>query len=435
MKRFEFITLFAFCVAAHFSFLNIMNAEESGNGTLPPSLISKMPAADRWTEITDIGEKADIFSLIYNSAQANYEKIKTWEAEYKFHLWSDYTGYMRTITFLSEEEKLKQAVTKSENTLVFFLDIPKEMLNWKFVADKYFRYDESRSTWIEEDPKFSINFQNIYHKNRTIELELKIARGMTDKIKDYTLNSRVAYDRAGIYKTRSPMSQRSDPRFFYCPMIVSLDSTFWQGYDQCSEMLRGNNDEKKKVVDERYVILKCTVNDSVLYKVERWFPGRKCKTLEIYYDSKVGFNPVECDARFCNGYTITQKRWEWQEQDGIFIPKRYDWNCADRTQLITYELVESKLNQTIPDEKFTYKGLDVSEGDLIFDEQEKMVYTITKRGNKRAFCPYGGEVIKTGKFHYPSMARLFFIVLGFVLIVGGLLGKILVFHRRKKSIP
>jgi hypothetical protein len=118
------------------------------------------------------------------------------------------------------------------------------------------------------------------------------------------------------------------------------------------------------------------------------------------------------------------KLWDWQEQEGVYIPQKYSCNYGNELSLNEYELVESEINKPISADTFTYKGLAIGEGDLLFDEVEKMVYKLDKKRNKQPFCPYGGEIIKAREFKLPSLPRMIFILLGLLLLIIGIVGKI-----------
>lgn len=426
MSRVYFMVMICFYVI-HFLTEYTVPVIAEDQTLLPSRIVSIMPPDDKWTEITDLESKADILDLIYHNAQANYERIKTWKAKYKINEHS----------YWPEAQKANKdfsIATKSENLVTFSLDAQNNKLNWRFVTNEYWEYYRNISKWLKREPIYGINFNNIYIPNQTLELqELQNASGEKPELKNYRINSKLVYDRYGMFK-RSPFSQRSDPRFFYCPMNPDKEHTFWYFYKRAAEYLRGNDDKKKKSYNQEYLLFKCVSGNDILYKIEQWYPTeKKCKPLDIFYSEKSGFNPVECVSKLCDGYVVTHKQWTWKEQDGIFIPSNFISTNSNYTFEMKYSLIESKINAEIPEDIFTYKGLGLSTDDLIFDETAKMVYIIDKKGNKQPFCPYGGEIIKQKEHIQLPPARIVIIVSGLFLMLLGLIGKIIV--RTRKIYP
>jgi hypothetical protein len=419
MSKFDFIIVLIFFGVIFMLHENTIVAHAEDTTLLPSRIISIMPPDNQWTEITDIESKADILDLIYHSAQANYDKIKTWEAKYKVkghNYWPEAQNINKEFSI----------ATKHEDTVTFSLDAQNNKLNWRFVTNEYWKYYSNRSEWIKHEPIYGINFNNIYVPNQTLELpELCNASGETREIKNYRMHSKLVHDKYGMYP-RSPFSQKSDPRFFYCPINPDKEHTFWYFYRRAAEILRGNDEKKKKSYNQEYLIFQYVNGNDILHKVEVWLPSKtKCKTSAMFYSGKSEFNPVEGIAWFCNGDVISHKQWAWQEQDRIFIPSNFISNNTKDTGQMEYSLIESKLNTKIPEDKFTYKGLGLSEGDLIFDDVVKMVYIIDKKGNKKQFCPYGGEIIKSKSYQTPTV-NIIAIAIGILLMFIGIIAKIIV---------
>jgi hypothetical protein len=123
--------LFAFAHDSQFDF-----AEEVPGEIFPEKPESLVPDPLNWQEIISPEEKAKVFRVIYDHANANYEKIKTWKAVYGVMFYSCFEKYPY------EKEKM-----------TFAIDMINDSLNWRYDCEECLLYDPGQGKQWIDSPK------------------------------------------------------------------------------------------------------------------------------------------------------------------------------------------------------------------------------------------------------------------------------------------
>ncbi len=114
----------------------------------------------------------------------------------------------------------------------------------------------------------------------------------------------------------------------------------------------------------------------------------------MVWSAAAGFNPVSfaMSSDPAGERLLSVKQWEWRKSDDIYIPDSHrEVSYFAQDGLVNYRrdvaLTDSKLNQPIDPDLFTYRGLGMGDGDLIVDRIKKVVFIIKN-----------GEAVKLANF-------------------------------------
>jgi hypothetical protein len=113
------------------------------------------------------------------------------------------------------------------------------------------------------------------------------------------------------------------------------------------------------------VALKCTVGESHV-------PGGFTTTADL----SQGGNPVkhEAETRYVNSTNVTTCQWEWQEFDGVFVPRMYERSSVttgpkpddDHIKIVWTENV---VNKSLDDDEFSLGKFGLRKGDRLRDSR------------------------------------------------------------------
>lgn len=90
------------------------------------------------------------------------------------------------------------------------------------------------------------------------------------------------------------------------------------------------------------------------------------------FSSDVGFNAISNVYLSPDGKKINETKWEYLSDDGIFLPSKYHFTkYKEGTSNVFIErlftLSESKINEEIGEDSFTWEALGITEGDRVRD--------------------------------------------------------------------
>jgi len=101
------------------------------------------------------------------------------------------------------------------------------------------------------------------------------------------------------------------------------------------------------------------------------------------FSSKVGFNMTSVEDTNQDGILLQNKTWNYDLVDGVYIPSKITQKDFDPDGSLSYEntvtFKNQKINKPIPAETFTYKNLDLKNGDKFIDKILDKEYTYQDR--------------------------------------------------------
>ncbi|MDR1958711.1 MAG: hypothetical protein LBQ54_06665 [Planctomycetaceae bacterium] len=383
MTKSRFIGPFPLCWICSFLLIasNLIFAGEVQDDGFPEKPETLVPDHLNWQEMTLPEEKAKIFSIISNNAEANYQKIKTWEASYKmgFHCCYKRSPYK-----------------KEKGVIVFAIDMINDNLNWFYHCEECFLYTPERpNLWIWESSPETASISGLHLIFRPESIlclnTLQTFSARVEEIPDYEIkDKKIARQISSQAIDRSPVSERSDPRFFFCFNKSNKWEKYWGEYLKIAHGLTGNDEELKGRLDRRYRVYQCLDQNNTWYSIEEYTTSRKSKLRKRTFSGTSGFNIVENTEYYPGDSTVLSLRqWNWKKSNNIFIPQKYNFYISPVNSLISYELLDSKLNSPIPLSRFTYEGLSLTEGDILLNDMEKKAYITKKNGKIVSLCNYG----------------------------------------------
>ncbi|MDR1384287.1 MAG: hypothetical protein LBJ67_10680 [Planctomycetaceae bacterium] len=386
-------------------------ADEVPNGIFPEKPKTLVPEHLDWQEITSLEEKAKVFRVIYDHANANYEKIKTWEAVYGVTFYSCFGKY---------------PYEKENGKMTFAIDMINDSLNWRYDCDECLLYDPSQGKqWIDSPKTAAISgLQLIFHAGDLLSLySHQPISARFNEIPNYKIEKKKVVRQQPAYVIDpSPISTRSDPRFFFCFRKSIRWEKHWGLYSERAEILTGNREELKTRTDQRLRVFQCLDKDNIWYSIEEYTPDRNYRIRKTIHSGQFDFNAIEHSEFSPNKALSIQLQWHWEKQNNdIFLPRKYNFYLANLNSLVSYEQLDSKLNSPIPPERFTYQGFPLTEGDILLNDIEKEAYITQKNGKIVKLCPYGeSPKPKTNWREFYSWRRITLITLGMMFTTLGL---------------
>jgi len=98
------------------------------------------------------------------------------------------------------------------------------------------------------------------------------------------------------------------------------------------------------------------------------------------YSTDVGYNMISSKRTHTDGQLVNQRSIEYNSVQGVYFPKRiiyevFDYNDGSLRSRKERTFKNIRLNAVIPPEKFTYKNLSLTNGDVFIDKILEKEYT------------------------------------------------------------
>lgn len=169
-----------------------------------------------------------------------------------------------------------------------------------------------------------------------------------------------------------------DPRLFYC--LGSHKSKIWEDLSLYLGALKAApNDEAKQKIEKVVLVSETTGPGGKWYQIKRTHSAPSPNKPGLYsinvFSPNVGFNPVKFVMFRGDNTEEQRKQWKWKMVDGIFIPEVLQENAGSWIQR-KFNLEECILNQPLNKHQFDYQGLGMTDGDLVVDKIENVVYNL-----------------------------------------------------------
>ena len=328
----------------------------------------------------ELRAQGDLMAMFAAQTRSNYERIRTWSGRY------DLVDRVlcRELTFKRKADLGKDVdvtdagpgesvikgsfIVRRRLRVEFDIDVPGNKLRTSCSQDGMTvieAADDGDDTEIavEALPIDSVSIVTPEHYLHTRADAIQPAD--SDKPDDIRVIRGVVRDPPEVSEAFNKYSSVVDPRIWFgCG-----GRSFYNNFEVLAGALAKGQDVMLRIKKDTN-----PANESIYLVDKESFVGsvNGPRMLESYrIDAKVGFHPIEVSEVYPDGTTRTRIRWEYKKVNGVFVPETYVVRKFGTQGDIQFErravLANCAINDDIPSDVFTYKGLGVEDGARVAD--------------------------------------------------------------------
>lgn len=318
----------------------------------------------------------EILNTISKSVRDNFIRIHSWQGETEVSRYVVYKGKTAKDIFMRNTDGAGEAPNRVANIAgsktMFSSDLNKALFYAKVSRETSSRYIDpanGRDLGTKSIPWWRISIltdKYCIHSSPSVRRKGKIIQRVTIKEK---------VDEEGC------TSCGGHPLPFDPRDLFDFRSPVWLQYPRILEHIRENGEY---VADDKYALkveqreldgeVQYRVHEPVKIKLEGgniWF----IKT----FSSNAGYNMISWETTRVNGELIRRRTLEYQSVQGIYVPsKATEENFDPEDGSLQYQKTRTFknvcLNHSIPAKTFTYKNLDLENGDKFIDKSMNKEY-------------------------------------------------------------
>jgi hypothetical protein len=328
-------------------------------------------------------------------SRSNYEKIKSWKGSYRF--------------------SVRQYLNKD---FVAGLPVPTgkaEPLMQEFEFDEKFAVDTASGDLYRDKTNGSMRFQRIGSNEPFVIPNVGPGYGRSVITEDRCLEFRPDERATTAFLPDHPEAQNKrivscyprrehermlagdapDPREFF---NTDPGNQLWSGAELYAQALRGRHGmEQFKEVARRLTISAADGPGGRWYWEQTRLNGpdaAKDLYSTVIWSPQAGYNPVLhfLSWNTPDGLRESMSEWQWKDLDGTQIPSAFTsatYHAPDGglSNERTAKLHDCVLNEPLDPHQFDYQGLGASDGDVIVNYIDRVVYSFR-----------GGKTVKLGNF-------------------------------------
>lgn len=382
-----------------------------------------------WIELSDSEIRPALLAIVVET-KANYERIQTWKGTYAVRLQQTLPASVVAEHFSAglDEQHVSDLRQEFDILLGFAVD--------QTTNSRYWNKQTREMSFFRPDTDEAVTLSNASSPDgdyvMTAEHFLDCPSGvmsMLGLLPDHPAaqNKRVVFRRP-MDRVRPREGDLLDPRSFFG---TSDSLKFWEELDLYISALSGKQgDEEKARVQQILTAYQADESCGRWYRLEIVMNATdetRRQYFRTIWSPQVGHHPVRAvlskDPLGKRPSWLTE--WEWKQVDDVLVPSLYrqsHWPDDGDTQQVPTEavLVECQVNPELDGDQFDYAGLGLTNGDLVIDKTEQIVYSLKDgRPTKLAkfheeYSPSGSDVASTGfRWGFTILGAL---VLGVVLL-------------------
>lgn len=319
----------------------------------------------------DVNKIPTILNMISAVTQDNYKRIKTWEGRVQSYLDYIYEGETAERIFKSNTNNIGETprvvLNSIEAVVEFSLDAEKDDIyihNYSDKPIKYFDLDTGRDLGAKG---IAGNIKAIKTQEYYIKTEAKTRR------------NGVITSRKAIKQNPEESSSCQEWTIFDPRESFSAGRPVWEILQNVLDLVEKNNN--LKVDGHGLKVEKYEDGSFVNYRII--IPGKITEdyllfTTMVFSENK-GFNIVLFEVADANDKTFQDVTWDYELKQEIYLPKETTHNNymgkEGRLSFSKKMIFEnSRINLSIPEETFSYKNLDLKDGDEFIDKIENKEY-------------------------------------------------------------
>ena len=381
-----------------------------------------------WREVAR-SEMMTVLDMIAEHVKGNYEKIRTWEVEYRVEV-EDFLspGPLPEPVARHVQLATNGIIQRTEFTMLFIVDMETNARYW-------FKQDP-KLTWLKPDTREPVSIPNTVvlpkrsvcsageylHFDGVVVPELADLPGHPQ-----AQNKRVAYRDPVEYVQKQRLRDLLDPRVFFNNGALRL----WDSI--------GKYKKEAKRLGDRLKLLVADGPGGPWYRIALSLTGGGLATLT--FSPQVHFHPVrrivlleESGEKVVDG----DERWEWKRFGEIYVPVKVTVSVrsgdpAGHYNVLRAELVRCILNKAVDRDQFTYKALGLKDGDLVMDRVNRQ-FLIHKNGSLVKLADFGERSSPPGWPSNPAISTArWVLVAASIVVLGGLVAALAIRRSRSRT--
>lgn len=320
----------------------------------------------------DNNEIPKILNIVSGKIQDNYKHIKTWEGKVESELNYIYEGEAAERIFKSNTHNVgetpRSIINSAETIVEFSLDAEKDNVFVHIYSDKPIKYSDL-------DTGRDLGAKGVSGEERAILTKEYYVKSRADRMRDGVITSRKA-----IKQNLQDCPGCQKPPVFDPRESFEAGQPVWKTLQHVLEQI--NKSGEWKVNGHNLKVEENKMGDVVQYRII--MPGKITEDDLIFttmvFSSEKGFNITLFQVTDINGRLFQKATWDYELVEGIYLPKETtQQNYMGKDGGLSYNkessFSNSRINQPIPAETFTYKNLDLQDGDKFIDKILNKEYT------------------------------------------------------------
>jgi hypothetical protein len=342
----------------------------------------------QWVAV-DQNSFAKILTMINSRVEENYGRIKTWQGK---------------VNIVTESVIESEGRKRSYERILVDKPLPNEIIDHVELT-KEFAVDANEGLLYEgvypDAQQYIIDAQT--GENLQLNERVQIGSGKKILTPNYQLNCKENKNRDGIVVSRKVIKQSRPTGELTCqghlsPVFDPRETMriFGDIKGESFAPLGGAFAKYLSFLDKEVgnssidgyptiAVEECDVGNVKKYRISLLGLAKDSNgaTVHFFYNlvcsSEIGFNVVSYSTTDEKGRVLEHKTWEYDLFDGVYLPKVViRRNFTRESGRLNYEnkytFKNQKVNKPIPSETFTYRNLDLENGDEFIDKMENKKY-------------------------------------------------------------
>jgi hypothetical protein len=316
-------------------------------------------------ETVDSNQIISILNTISNQTKMNFEKIHTWQGELESsRLYIDRgENAKKTFEMLTDANgpSPKEIARDSQNKIIFKCDLDKGLLYSKDSREAPSRYTDAannRDLGTKSLPRSS---------SQIITKEYKYSQEPLSRKNGEIVRRKAVKDKVEVGPGFQPA---------YLPTyVLNINSQVWQYYPNIIKTIK---EKGEYVIDGLAIkVEKRIISGDLQYRIQEpsWTNNPNIKnfwTINIF-SANAGYNNISWETTNVDGKTMQKLTTEYQKVNDVYVPIKniednYDFRDFSLRSHFETVFKNVHINNAIPGETFTYKNLDLKDGDMFEDK-------------------------------------------------------------------
>lgn len=314
----------------------------------------------------------NILIMISDKTQSNYDRIKTWQGEIDVIVDAIYEGTKAKRILENKRscaEKNAEVVREHRRSKIEFV----ADCNENFFYAKKCRINPRK--YIDVETGTILCIRSVPWYNISIGTPEYQIRCIPDGKRGDSITSRKAVKKATQESCASFGSDVFDPRSFLIP-----GWRFWETFPRVLQYIKEHGEFS--VDGHPLKVEECIDGTITKYRVQLpgWVNTEQYLFITMIFSGEKGFNITSLETTRSDGKLFNKMTWDYDLIDGVYLPNKttkqdFTGDNAKLTYDRTSFFKNSRINHTIPAEKFTYKNLSLENGDKFIDKTLGKEYT------------------------------------------------------------
>jgi len=323
-----------------------------------------------------------ILEMLSLQLRTNAEKLRTWKGTW--HVEDIHRDTGESAAKIVETLGLNQAAAKGllERTSLcdveFAIDVRENLL--------YSAIKSRRPTRIKakESGKVIFEEQNTFHQRSIVTPEHYLHFQPNIFVGESRVSNGLGPTGPAAFRDPTDKSRRQQWGMIVDPRnLFSYSDSLWEDLSRAARYYREHGSLEAGGVNLRVTRLEEGSDVKYVLTLPGSSGGGGIIVKEVTLSRKAGYNPINVSVKTGAGLLKHNMTWEWQKHGDIYLP--VEVRRVRSSESGTFErhltMTETEINIPIDSEIFTYKGLDLKDGERLIDNIEHAVY-VMRNGNK-----------------------------------------------------